>query len=494
MNKYTLLIGALFLNFTTLFAQEFKAQIIDSLTQAPIPYAAIQVDETSGAISNEEGFFAINFEDKEIINLSISCLGYESKVISVEDIKNNNFVIILQEAINTLEEVYINETKPNVDSIIAKVNLHLKDNYSSGYSSHEIFYRATNFTDFKKLDFEVDKASSFRKKDHVSANNSLDSLSNVVRNSKAKQFSDYLGNIVVNDSNKAKLNVVKATELLDRQNGFSVEGLQEKAQNIMLKYLDQDKYYKLKSGLFKLEDSLNLKELIEEDENRKDEHNTSFLRRGANNLLSQAKFYDNSFLSKILNPKLYKHTLEDLTYYNGDFIYVISYLPRKAKSKFSGKLYITEDTYAVIRTDYQYSKGKRGSKLNLRLLLGVKFNQNVRLGTVIYTKDLETEKYTPQYIKEEDGAYFFVSRPLKFIEQGGDKSKVKFSFKVEGNTRNKEELLCISTKSITLEAYNAFTEKKKTPYQVLQRYDPNIWKSQNTLEPLEEMKRFSSSN
>ncbi len=494
MNKYLLVTFALLLNTSVLFSQEFKAQIIDSLTQDPIPYAAIQIDTISGTISNEEGFFTLDFKNKTVTSLSISCLGYQSIDISIDDIKKNNYIIALSESVNALDEVYISDTKPSVDSIIARVHLRLEHNYISGFSSHKVFYRSSNYSAFKKLDVDIDKASSFKKRDLASVNKTLDSLSYSVKNSNAAQFTDFLGNIVLNDSNKAKIKVIKATELFDKGNGFSAETLQSKAQKIMLKYLDQNKYYKIKSGLLKLEDSLNFKKIIEEEENRKNEFITNYYTRRANGLLKYAKIYDNSFLTNILNPKLYKHTLEDVTYHNGDFVYVINYFPKKAKSKFTGKLYISEETHAVIKTDYQYSKGKKGSSMNLKFLLGLKFSENIRTGTVIYQKDEDTQKYLPQYIKEDVGVYAYVSRPLKLIEQGGNKSKVKFSFKIEMNTRNKEELLCLSTKEINNVTYSGFLQAKKTPYQVLDRYDGSIWKNEITLEPLEEMKRFRAAN
>ena len=493
MKHLKLFIIALFISITTTFAQDFTAQIVDAVTQEAIPYAAIQIDDATGTISNEEGVFTLDFEGKTVVNLMVSCLGYASKTISIEEVKANNYIIFMDEQVNELDEVFIGGEKPNIDSIMTRVRLNLKNNYTSGFKQHEVFYRASNSVDFKTLDFEVDKASSFKKKDHISVNNSLDSLSRIVSNSKAIQFSDYMGNIMVNDSNKAKLDVELATELLDKKNDLSVEGLQTKARNIMLKYLDENKYYKLKSGFFKIEDSLSLKKEFEEEAKRKDEHNTSWLRNSTNGLLSNTRFYDNSFLTKILNPKLYDYELLDLSFFNGEFIYVVDYKPKKAKSKFGGKLFISDESYAVIKAEYSYYKNKRGSKLNLKFLFGVKFVENIRIGTVIYKKDYDTEKYVPQYIKEEDGAYFYVKRPLKFLEVGsGRKSKVKFNFIVEGNSRSKEELLCINTKAINSNTYNAFKEAKKTPYRTLQTYDPSIWKNKNTLEPLEEMKKFNS--
>jgi len=41
--------------------------------------------------------------------------------------------------------------------------------------------------------------------------------------------------------------------------------------------------------------------------------------------------------------------------------------------------------------------------------------------------------------------------------------------------------------------FDAFKEVEDVPYQTLKEYDASIWKSYNSIEPLEEMKHFKSS-
>jgi hypothetical protein len=122
--------------------------------------------------------------------------------------------------------------------------------------------------------------------------------------------------------------------------------------------------------------------------------------------------------------------------------------------------------------------------------LGIKFVENLKQGTIIYAK--EGTHYQPKYMKEETGSYFYVNRPIKFIENSPEKRKVGFSFKIEGNNRNKQELLIVSQTSLNMEMFNSFTESERTPYQKLDRYDPAIWSEYSSLEPLQEMKNFKA--
>ena len=468
-------------------SQNITAKIIDQNTKNPIPFAAIKTDEFKGVISNEEGYFTL-LETAEDTEITISCLGYKNKTLSIEAIKAQNFIIALEESINELTTVYISSKKPNADSIIALARQNLSKNYANKLYKHEVFSRETAIIDFKKLDFVIEKTSHVKKRNLVSANRSLDSLSRAIINSKTSHFKDFKASLWVNDSLKTKLLVDKATELVDQKNDLSIEEVQNKAQHIILKYLDTTLTYKLKTGLFKIEDSLSLKEDFGE-ENNKNEYDTENLKGQTNYLLKRSQFYENSMLSKILDASLYNYSFQDISFFNNELIYVINYRPKKSKSKYTGKIFITDASYAITKVDFEYAEGKRGSKVNLKLLLGVKYIENMRKGTVLFQKDT-TNIYHPYYINFEEGRYFYVSRPLKFIENSQDRNKTSFDFTVEGNILTKQELLLTKNTAISQALFNEQTEVKKVPYLILNKYDASIWDQDQTLEPLKEMKDF----
>lgn len=476
----------MFFNTSLIISQNIQVKVIDQNTKYPIAYAAVKIDDFNGVISNEEGFFTLNTEN--LSKVTISCLGYKSKILTLSDIKANNNIIKLEEAINELNTVYISNKRPNVDSIIARTRQRLAENYDTKLYKHEIFSRQTAYVDFKDLNFEVEKASHFKKKNLESANRSLDSLTKAIMNSKTIHFKDFKADLFVNDS--IKMLVHKATELLDQKNSLSFEDVQKKGQNVMLKYLDTTLTYKLKTGLFKIEDSLSLKDDSAKNKD-KNEYQINNLKSETNNNLKHSQFGENSMLTNILDHNLYEYTLENISSFNNELLYVISYQPKKSKSKYTGKLFITDENYAITKVDFEFADGKRGEKFNLKLLLGVKFVENMRRGTIIFQKNLEN-KYQPQYIKYEEGRYFYVSRPLKFIENSPQKNKTSFDFTIEGNILTKAELLVTSSSKISAEQFQSLKEEKTVPYIKLSKYDPTIWGKDRTLEPLEEMKQFNS--
>jgi len=474
-----------------IFGQSLTARIIDN-NNDPIPFATVQTGEYTGVITNEEGFFTINLEDISSNDIYFSCLGFTSKTILVEDINANNNTIVLEEFIDELGKVFLSTTTPNALEIIQKVNRNLAKNYNDENQTLNFFHRNTAYANFDRFEAKVTKASGMRKRQHEGVNKSLDSLTRNIINSNTVYFEDYLGDLMIENTKNAKLNVHKATSLVDKSKNFSLNNVQTKAQDLILKYLDTTLTYKLKTGIIKVEDSLSLKS-NHDDKDQKDEnmYDVKNLKGETHGLLHNAQTYDDSFMKKIINPELYKYEFVDVTGFNGELVYIITFKPRKSKSKYAGTLYVTDETFAVIKLDYDFGKGKRGQKVNLKLLLGVKYVENIKKGTIIYQRNADST-YVPKYINQEEGRYFYVNRPIKFIENSRTKNKVGFNFIIEGSSISKQELFIIGTTVLDKKTFSAFLEPEDVPYQNLDSYDPSVWKSYNAIEPLDEMKRFKS--
>lgn len=491
--KKNFLLVFLFAFYLVSYSQDISGRILDTKGQ-PVIFAAVQNNESSGVITNEEGYFSITLDDNRKY-LTISCLGFETIDVTLSALEANNYVIVLKEQVNELDTVFLSNSELDVDEIIRKANENLSSNYKNEGISYRLFYRGTEYNQFKKLEFEINKASGFKKRELTGVNQSLDSLTNDIKDSQSIDFTDYLADLMILDKENAKLDVVKATKLIDTKNSISVDRIQKRAQDIFLTYLDTTKTYKLKTGLLKIEDSLSLND---GDGKRNDkneevsalEYDTSNLKDKSHEHLHISQIYDGTTLRNLLDNDLYDYEYINSTMFNGELVHMIAYEPRRSKAKLEGMLFISDDSYAVIKADYKYAKGKRGEKLNLKLLLGIKFVENVKEGTIIFTRD--EDYYQPKYIKEETGSYFYVNRPLKFIENSPSRRKVGFKFLIEGNNRNKSELLIVSQSDLDTQTFDEFSELEKTPYERLKAYDPTIWENYTSLEPLQEMKTFKA--
>lgn len=481
----------LFLFAISVNAQSFSAKIIDKSTKLPVPYAAVQTAQYKGVITNEEGVFNIDLENNSISQVTISSLGYKKDIFKIQQIKNNNYIIELEPSINELNTVYLSSSKPNADSIIARVVRNLSKNYKTEYIQHKLFYRETSYIDFDNLDFEIIKTSHVKKKQLLNANISLKAMTNTIMSSKFVHFTDFIGELNVMNKDSSKLRVEKATKIINSKKDFSLENIQERAQSVVLKYLDTTLTYKLKTGLFKIEDSLSLSNVNSAEDNTQ-EFEIADLKNDAQKMLNDTRPNTQSLLRKILDADNYSYSLQNVTFYNDEMVYAIHFKPKRAKAKYTGVLHIAHDSYGVLKADYSFSKGKHGSKFNLRLILGVKYIEKISRGTIIFKKNLDNW-FEPRYIRHETGDYFYISRPLKFIENSSTRNKTLFNFKIEGVARNIEELLLTSTTTISTAEFNAIKEVKIVPYQKQRKYDAKIWGSNETLAPTEELKMFDAS-
>ncbi len=513
MTRAIIYLLTLLAGLVTAHAQQTKGQVVDATTREPIAYANIKINNKDNTVTNTEGYFTISEKDENAV-LTVSFLGYHASEFTVAQLKSNP-TIYLQEGVFELGSVFVSNQKPNADSIMAVVRENLSKNYEygSGYK-YRIFRRET--TQFKPKTMEVDitKSTGFTKKQLKEANEEIRNFtSNLIKyppTSYTDVLMDYAAISKKTEEGKSKLvtkgNVIKAVRLADESRTASLEELEESASKLFLKHMDTTKFYRFKSGWFGSRDTLSFsKEYNDKKAERQKKELES--KGGAikvdvitqlesqksmvyNILRSKTAFTVNNELDFIKQPKNYAYTFEGVSFMDDDMVYIIGFKPRKGKAKFQGKLYVSETDFAVVRADYELAEGKRLGGINLKLILGVKVFEDHSKGTFLYRKNPETEKYYLQYASIEEGQYFYLHRPIKFIELADkDREVVAFDIKVEGNTFDKTEFLNISSEKITESELEAIKEKD-FEYQKLRKYDPNIWKDYNAIEPLEEMKRF----
>ena len=151
------------------------------------------------------------------------------------------------------------------------------------------------------------------------------------------------------------------------------------------------------------------------------------------------------------------------------------------------------NSYAIKRVDYTFAPGKRGTKVNLKLIAGIKYVEEAENGTIHFSKD-SNNLYKPFYIQKETINYVYVNRPFTFVENSKEKNKFGFNLGIEGRVVQKSELLFTGQSAITPDEFGMITEAKKVNIITLEKYIPSIWEDRQILEPVEEMKTFSVKN
>jgi hypothetical protein len=466
-------------------AQTFTGRIIDGETGEPVPFATLVTGVNKGTISNEEGYFSLDQGGLTGQAVRISCMGYETLEVPVGDLEASGLLKLLPAAIR-LNEVRIGDRIPGAGEIIRKVVENIPVNYRPEAGDLTFFYRESEYMNFDQLDLKVEKDSELDRKQLASAQGELNALSRYIVESRPVAFFDFNG-AYRGLKDTSLVWVDRATELVDARKDFSMDKLQERAQKIILSHLDTTQTYKMKTGMLKVEDSISMKEEMEKDGDR-DSASVAGLNGRITDLLSVAGLQGEERLREFLDADLYRYELVKPTYFNGFYVYAVRFSPAKRKARFAGTLYVDATSFAILKADYQYAEGRSGERVNLKLLLGIKYIENNDSGTIVFQQD-ETGKYYPYYIQKEYGNYVYLHRSLKFIENSDARKKVLFDFLLEGGVRQKESMLLRpSAPQITAASTDKIEVLK------LDAYEPTIWQDTEIIAPLEEMRNFKVEN
>jgi len=482
-------------------AQGLSIKIVDSKDELPLPYASIKISNDIDLVSNEEGIFNLPEEQNIDENiLTIRYLGYQSQKISIKEIKQLNLVIKLAEAIYNLNEVSVNNIKPNPDALMLEVKKRLKTNYASNDNPTKNLFFLRDASAFKpsQMIIDINESTGFSKKQLVEVDKDVSTFCTKLKSNFPKKYEDLLFEYYSGKQSSkptSKINVSKATIITGEGSTGSIEELQKKGLSLLFKHLDTTKYYRVKSGLFGSKDTISLKKTSKKDD--KKESNLTRTRIKLNKFLTDQRFLEKSKFNFIYDPEAYNYTYAGKVYDDetNDVIHILDFSPKKSRAKYTGKLHISESDYAVVKCKYALAEGEIGESLNLKLLLGIKFKENIDNGTLLFKKSAKENTYDLQYAFEESGKYFYLNRPIKFIELIGksktEKDVLAFDLKMEGNMLNKTELLTISKSEISQNTLENFKEKE-FKFIMLKQYDPKIWSNQISIEPLEIMKQYKA--
>lgn len=97
--KLLFLILLVFVNLI-INAQTVSGKIINNISLNPIENVAIITDIKTGTISNKLGKYIINL--KNVSTITFSCLGYQSKTVSKNQLVKSNYSIKLIENIKSV--------------------------------------------------------------------------------------------------------------------------------------------------------------------------------------------------------------------------------------------------------------------------------------------------------------------------------------------------------------------------------------------------------
>lgn len=491
---------------STVHSQNLSSIIVDSITKKPVPYATVQLNNR-GVITNEEGRFnfSLNKNVNESDSLFISSIGYESIRKPISEFTDG--VIVLSPKAIELKEVIVSNKEYTPREIIEKVEENINKNYYTDFTKKRLFLRETYQNEVLKTDYELKESTI------AAFNKSF--LDSVIRSFPMQNtyYTEMLGDLYGNDdADEQKLDLIKASEMYDKEKNLDLDKLEEKFNTIVKKNIKSDSYFKIKSGwffgtkidaeemgnLFKEDiDSTDVaalkKRLAEENKQimSRRESFSRYKRETLGNLIENLPIFEGTDYNVIFKPGRYQLSLENFTYLGDQAVYVIAFMP-DGSPEYKGKLYINADDFALIRMDFENTEPLRDFKL-----LGVSIKEYLAKGSILFARGND-QKYHLRYYDVIKGVRAGVKRPLKIIEKNknvkGRRKQNELSLAVDmafGNV-NRYELVVFDEKSISGQQFENFKENNQVLPTYMPNYDPDFWKGHTIMEPDQAIKEFTS--
>lgn len=422
----------------SILSQEITGKIIHFLSNEALSDVAISTNINTGTISDKNGKFIISV--KNVSSLTFSKLGFEPTTISIKNLEKLNYTIALKEAVTLLDEIALSIPKISLDSLLMKTTRSMKKNHILSPLKNSFLWNTAERFNFKNSKITLKHSSHFKGNIKKHAKKTLDEFADKIEKGKFNILHSYSGIVEhINSTSKKdnkKFLSTKPDSLIGykpeiNNTPFSLETQRKELTTLILKFLDTNKTYKVKSGLFKIEDSVSLKKTTQ---HKNSLTNNTFNSFKILDYLSEANkirlFYTKEDENNFMNPKYYKFKLLQNEFLKSGNSYVVEFKPKKSKAKHQGKIYINPKDFGITKVEYQYAKGKKGEYLNLKLLLGVKHAKRANFGKIIYEKNMNNNYYLA-YWKDSVESYTYANRPFKFRENSEKKNKLKIAIKFE---------------------------------------------------------------
>lgn len=470
-------------------SQTLSGTVIDQETLQTVPFANVIIGDSYGVITNDEGQFNIAIDRfKANDSLVFSFLGYERKAIAISEFPKEK--IYLVPSIDNLDEVYLIDKHLDPEQILKKVQENIVKNYGEQYQKWTVFQRLKSTNNAKDLEFKISKADFIDKKTLKELNKELELGAAQSKNNISNIYVDTYYELYKNPTNTVKLSLKKGTKLINRERNTSMENIQTLAMKTIAEKLNSANTFRVRTGIIPVGDSISLKTMFA---SKNDSINNIEKSEEISKILDNYSFGENSNFSFITEYKKYNYTIANAFNYNNEIVYVLQFEPAKRSADYSGEIYVSADTYAILKVKYKIADGRQGKKVNLKLLLGIKFEELSKEVMVIFNKNSDGF-YIPKYIKTNTQNYAFFNRSLTFIENASRKERIKLKLNIfsESIASEENEFLIIDSESISETEFSNFKPQEKAVIESINKYNPAIWTEYNIISPNQAIKDFEN--
>ena len=464
---------------------EIRGSLVDAQSQEPLLYANIYVLRTGkGIISNEKGRYSINVSDLEMTDtIRFQYMGYEAKNIALSQLLQSPLVQLEEDIIN-LSETMIFGNSVNLKEVIKTVAEKLSSNYSSMNIQREVFIRERYTSEIKHLDFKYKKSSI----PEVDQNTIAKIKEKVPRLSLS--YTDFYGKMLMSstpvDTLPFKLQPLKVISL-DEEDLMELEKTAHVFEKAF-KDTDSTEYWKVKTGIIGGKVAIEKKDSTENDL-QDDEKLLRYFSSSLKYSLANAEFNEDEW-EFLYNTSRYEYTLFGGRRIGDEEIYIIDF-KAKNKGKYEGRLFVSMQSHAILRADYQYAPDKTGRDFSL---LGISYTEAQYTASVHFEKIDST--YQLKYLSYKKLDRFSFDRKLALIKKRirtlFDKTLFELKTAVDISAQSEEsfEFLVLSYESILPQTYDKFDQQKEMEVLYVDQFSDDLWKGYNIIEPTHKMREY----
>ncbi|NQX82636.1 MAG: carboxypeptidase-like regulatory domain-containing protein [Flavobacteriaceae bacterium] len=475
-------------------SSKITGTILDSKDNSPLPYTTIYIiSSDTGVFSNEKGVFSINtseLEADEIIRFKR--IGYKSSDMKVSELINGITIKLVEESMS-LDEVILTNKNINPREIVKKILLNQSENYKTLTSKKQIFLRHKRFADIDKFELNYKKST-------------IDNIDESVINKIEEElitdttyYDDFLADIYIRNDSEQKSEIktkpIKFVALKEKD----IAGIKQIKTLFKNEFEGTNKkeYWKIKSGIFGSKIDINedkgsiisVKTDVKKDVNR-DTKLTSNMSYDILNHIKDTQFLKETEWEFLHKPRRYNYTLIGTVEVDDEEVYIIEFEPKR-KGLYIGEMYVSTETFALIKADYEYAEGKSGIDISLLKFIYKKEQSKISIAFEKINGNYELKYFSEKTIfsigakrklaLQKKRNRFLIDKKLREL-----KIKLNMLIKRESSV----EFFVINREEITDSEYDNFKQEKYVDIIRIDEFDDNIWGNHPTIEPTKRMKEY----
>lgn len=466
--------------------------VYDMETNEALAFASIGIKgKSSGTISNVNGQFYLTLSNYSYYDtLVCSYLGYAVRYFPSDSIEEVMRIPMVKTSMG-LSGVTVLSRDISAKDIVRRMLDSRSENHAYQDVKDEVFSRTKTESRKKQFDIKLKKSTI----DYF--NEEMFERVSLLLPDLSMYYEDWLYRIY-NFGTESKKQRVKG---VTHQEGDydELEVVAEEIEQILNEKTQENTYWKFRSGpllSFRIDDNEET-DTINEERFSEVSLNDSIAELDETLAVARQSNTIDDYLDRMvwrqdffMEIGRYNYNLEGSVFMGDESAYVISFKPKS--SGMVGKMYISMETFALMRLDYSKPKGVKGEGIKL---LGFEYRSIDKEVMVLFQRYRNV--YRLKYTMHEELIRFGVKRPIGFVQKRErfmfDKKIEQIDFKLETvyEVKQTSELLVTQTTDITQEEFDKVMVKRGMHAELVEQYnDPTIWEGYSIIEPTQEMKEY----